>query len=135
MKLFEVFRVLHGRDLMSGKHQFTFTPTLFEDGAIDDVYFRDIFIGRIAARNDLHFGWCATSDTGISETLRFVSGFKTRMEAAFFLLGAKVERDMPADATHSDGSRVPLGRVYTGSLKKQMAIERPDGTKVFATYN
>ena len=59
--------------------------------------------------------WFATYDYGDASALRWFGGFKSRREAAMFLLAAKCERDMPGRAVIR-GTEQPLSEAYKGRV-------------------
>lgn len=93
---------------------FEFIATRFDDGVKWHATFNGVEIGD-TARLDWREGWSATYDSGDADTLRWYGGFRSRQEAAIFLLGAKAERDRRALSIVRGQSR-PLEEVYTGQL-------------------
>jgi hypothetical protein len=89
-------------------HVFDYCATRFDDAVKYSVCYggthplspgeNGVTIGDVARHYGSRFWW-ATSDTGDADTLRWFGPFTSRKEASVFLVGARIERDMPARST------------------------------------
>lgn len=65
-----------------------------------------VTIGDVARYIYAPAEWWATPDTGDADALRWYGPFPTRKAASTFLVGARIERDMPAQSTVRGTSRL-----------------------------
>ena len=100
---------------------FDYCATRFDDGVTYSVWYggsqplhpgtTGVLLGDVGRWTEHPRQWWATPDCGDADGLRWYGRFPSRAQAALFLLGMKIERDLPAQVVVRGQAR-PLTAVY-----------------------